>query len=164
MKASVTLPKPIRRGTIASDIFNVQFANEDTKEAFVTLFKEMGSPRAFFAELIMAQALKSEFKRINQSKGFDLLSVTNERPWEVKAASKSGVDLKPSGGKGKGRTPETERFFDNCEIGDYAIVDGIHFQETGNIRYVVLSGNDLWKARIHKLTAKQVAELFAGHG
>lgn len=160
MKDQVIVPSPIRVGTIASDIFNVHFANESTKTAFVALFKEMGSPRAFFAEFLMAEALKEEFKRINQSKGFDLLSVTEKRPWEVKASSKTGVDLKPSGGKGKGRTPQTDLFFSNCEIGDYAIVDGLYFQETGNIRYAVLSGMALREAGIHKLAARQVAGLF----
>lgn len=152
----------LERGIIETKIFDVQFANPASGVAYIALMKTMGSPRAFYAEFLLAETWNAHYYRENQSNGFDLFAKDRtKRHLEVKATNTTGaVDLTPSSGKGASRTPKMDQFWANCAAVDYVIVDSAYLKETGDIRYVILSGVELCEQQVHKLSKKQVAALF----
>lgn len=150
------------RGIIETKLFDATYGNEDTGRSVVFLFKEMGSPRAFLIEFLLADAWKDTYYRQNQSKGVDLIPHdASKRSLEVKATNVTGaVDLQPSGGKGMNRTPKIDVFYSNCVTSDYVVVDSQYLKDTGDLRYVILSGEFLLKTQKHKFTKKEMAALF----
>lgn len=152
----------ISSGTLNTKLFEATYENEATGRAVNALFKEMGSPRAFLIEFLLADLWNAAYYRQNQTKGVDLMSRTGGRNLEVKATNTTGAaDLQPSGGKGMNRTSKVDVFFSNCEDSDYVLVDSQYLKDTGDLRYVILSGADLLKQQKHKFTKKEVSELFA---
>ena len=152
----------LESGIIETKLFDATYGNEDTGRSVVSLFKEMGSPRAFLIEFLLADAWKETYYRQKQTKGVDLIphDVT-KRSLEVKATNASGgVDLQPSGGKGMNRTPKIDVFYTNCATSDYVVVDSQYLKDTGDIRYVILSGEFLLQNQKHKFTKKEVAKIF----
>lgn len=150
-------------GTLETKLFDATYKNAATGRAVTALFKEMGSPRAFLIEFLLADLWADAYYRQNQTKGVDLMSRTGlRRNLEVKATSTTGAaDLQPSGGKGMNRTSKVDVFFSNCVDSDYVLVDSQYMKETGDLRYVILSGEELLKQQKHKFTKKEVSELFA---
>ena len=149
-------------GTLNTKLFDATYENVATGRAVTALFKEMGSPRAFLIEFLLADLWSDAYYRQNQTKGVDLLPHGEGRSLEVKATSTTGAaDLQPSGGKGMNRTSKVDVFFANCVDSDYVLVDSQYLKDTGDLRYVILSGKKLLEKQKHKFTKKEVSEFFA---
>lgn len=165
MNHNIDRPLIIDRGHIHTNLYCAAYQNPDTGLAVESLFREMGSPRAFLCEILLAHEWRADYYRKNQSKGADLIPrCADKRPLEIKTTSRSGgVDLQPSGGKGMDRLPKTELFFQNCLTTDYVVVDSAYLADSGNLRYVVLSGEALLHTQKHRFSKKETGAWFSAH-
>ncbi len=119
-----------------------------------------GSVMGFVSEAIMAGVYCATHDH-RPSKGFDLASKTpGLLNLEAKSATRHGAKLGPSDMYGAKRKYDHDRFVTETVKKDFIIADTAYAAETGVLRWIVKTGDDVVQMG-HSLTRKKVEKLFS---